>query len=280
MQTCLIRKIIIEALREDIGKGDLTTEILTSSRTSRQKAKIVAKSEGVLAGIEVAKEVFHLLDPEVRFRISIREGESFSPGDTLLELEASPQAILEGERVALNFLQRLSGIATLTRKFVNLASPYGVKILDTRKTTPNLRELEKYAVRIGGGMNHRFSLDSGVLIKDNHIKIAGGIKKAVELIRQNASPLSKIEIEVSRLDQLQEAVESEVDMIMLDNLNYQELKKAIEVIRSQSRKITVEISGGIDLDNLEKIAKLRPDFISVGRLTHSVVSVDMGLEIM
>lgn len=282
MELSLIREIILNALQEDIGKGDITTQILTSfdDIPGKTKAKIVAKSEGVLAGIEVAKEVFRLLDPETEFNNSKKDGESFLFGDMLLELEASPRALLEGERVALNFLQRLSGIATFTRKFVEVVSPYGVKILDTRKTTPNLRKLEKYAVRMGGGLNHRFSLDGGIILKDNHIKLVGGVKKAVKLVKENLPPLSKIEVEISSLGELQEAIESGVDVIMLDNLDYNELEKAVQIIRSQSTKIVIEISGQIDLQNVEKIAKLKPDFISIGKLTHSVASLDMSMELI
>ena len=282
MEVSLIKEIILNALQEDIGKGDITTQVLTSSDgiPGKAKAKIISKSEGVLAGIEVVKEVFRLLDPEVEFNSSRKDGQPFLFGDILLELEASPRAILEGERVALNFLQRLSGIATFTRKFVEIASPYGVKILDTRKTTPNLRKLEKYAVRMGGGLNHRFSLDGGIILKDNHIKLAGGVKKAVKLMKENLSPLSKIEVEISSLGELQEAIESGVDVIMLDNLTYNELEKAVQIIRSQPRKIAIEISGQIDLQNVEKIVKLRPDFISIGKLTHSVASLDMSMELI
>ncbi len=280
MQISLIREIIKEALKEDIGKEDITTGSLLSQENFRRKAKIVAKSEGVLAGIIIAKEVFRILDPETEFAFSSNEGELFYPGDTLLEFEAASQAILEGERTALNFLQKLSGIATLTRKFVDKVSPYGVKILDTRKTTPLLRQLEKYAVRVGGGINHRFGLDSGVLIKDNHIKIVGSIKKAVELVRKKTPPLCKIEVEVTNIDQLREAIESGVDMIMLDNIGYQNLKEAIQIIRSQTKKIIVEVSGGITLENVEKIAKLKPDFISVGKLTYLGVEVDMSLKVI
>lgn len=275
----LVDKVIKEALWEDIGKGDITTEILISSKTIRQKANIIANSQGVLAGIEIAREVFRLLDPGVTFTFSRKEGQWFDSGDVILELEAYPRALLEGERVSLNFLQRLSGIATLTRKFVEKVSPYGVKILDTRKTTPNLRQLEKYAVRVGGGINHRFSLDNGILVKDNHVKIAGGIKKAVELIRENIPPFSKIEVEVSNFDELKEAIESKVDVIMLDNLSDENLKKAIQMIRDAPGKIMIEVSGGVDLDNVEKIAMLRPDFISVGKLTYSPISIDMSLEV-
>lgn len=280
MQVSLIKRIIEKSLQEDIGKGDITTESLISPGIQRKGARIVAKSEGVLCGVDIAKIVFCLLDKQTVFEDGSQDGDPFSPGEILLNMEADPSALLQGERVALNFLQRLSGIATLTRKFVEKSSPYGVRILDTRKTTPGLRLMEKYAVRTGGGINHRSSLDSGILIKDNHIKIAGGIKNAISRIRKNIPPLLKIEVEVSNLDELQEAVESEAEMIMLDNLGYQQLRKAIEFVRKNSKGTIIEVSGGVNLDNIEDIASLRPDFISVGRLTYLAANVDMSLEII
>lgn len=279
MQLCLIRKIITDALTEDIGEKDITTEAVVRSQSSSSKAVIVAKSKGVLAGIEVAKEVFRLLDPQVKFLEQKKDGGSFFPEDTLLELEASPGAILKGERTALNFLQRLSGIASLTQEFVRRASPHGVNILDTRKTTPTLRLVEKYAVKTGGGLNHRFNLGSGILIKDNHIKIAGDIKRAVKLIRKNVPGLYKTEVEVTNEKDLAEAIACRIDAIMLDNFNYPQLKSAIQLIRKKSSSTLIEVSGGINLDNVKDIARLKPDFISVGRITHSAPAVDMSLNI-
>ena len=280
MDLWLIKKFITDALREDIGEEDITTQILVSPDLSYRKAKIVAKSTGILAGIEIAREIFHFLCPDTIFGNSYKDGDKFNSGDTLLELEASPQAILKGERVALNFLQRLSGIATLTGKFVKIVSPYGVKILDTRKTTPNLRLLEKYAVRVGGGLNHRINLSSGIIIKDNHIKIVGGLDKAIKIAKQKAPPFTKIEVEISNLDELKYIIENKVDMVMLDNFSYQELKEAIKTIRNKSRQTLIEVSGGVTLENAEKIAKLKPDFISVGGLTHSAAGVDISLEVI
>jgi len=280
VKNSLIRETLLAALREDVGEGDITTDILIGPDKSSQKAKIVARSKGVLAGVDIAKEIFLLLDAETKFAKHLEDGDTFEPEDTLLELETSPCAILKGERVALNFLQRLSGIATITRRFVNLVSPYGVKILDTRKTTPTLRLFEKYAVRVGGGFNHRFNLSSGILIKDNHIKLAGGIKKAVKLAKENAPPFCKIEVEITTMDELKEAIDQQIDVLMLDNFNQEELKRVINLVREKSPKTLIEVSGGIKLGNVEDIAKLRPDFISVGGITHSVSSVDMSLEIL
>lgn len=275
-----IRQILIDALREDIGEGDITTDTLISSEASFEKARIIANSEGILAGVEIAREIFRLISPQTIFKKWLKDGDIFKQKDILLELEAPARAILKGERVALNFLQRLSGIATLTRKFVDLVSPYGVKILDTRKTTPNLRILEKYAVRVGGGVNHRFNLASGVLIKDNHVRVVGSIKKAVELAKQNAPHLSRVEVEVNNLDELNEVINLEVDGIMLDNFDRHQIKKAIQMIRSKAPKTFIEISGRVTLENIENIASLRPDFISIGKITHSAPSLDMSLEIL
>ncbi|RLE13915.1 carboxylating nicotinate-nucleotide diphosphorylase [Candidatus Aerophobetes bacterium] len=275
-----IRQILIDALREDIGEGDITTDTLISSEASFEKARIIANSEGILAGVEIAREIFRLISPQTIFKKWLKDGNVFKQKDILLELEAPARAILKGERVALNFLQRLSGIATLTRKFVDLVSPYGVKILDTRKTTPNLRILEKYAVRVGGGVNHRFNLASGVLIKDNHVRVVGSIKKAVELAKQNAPHLSRVEVEVNNLDELNEVINLEVDGIMLDNFDRHQIKKAIQMIRSKAPKTFIEISGRVTLENIENIASLRPDFISIGKITHSAPSLDMSLEIL
>ncbi|MBE0478986.1 carboxylating nicotinate-nucleotide diphosphorylase [Candidatus Aerophobetes bacterium] len=280
LELSLIKKTIIDALKEDIGEADLTTDILISLDAPLRKAKIAANSQGVIAGIEIVKEVFHLLYPQTKFIKKLKDGNIFKRKDTLLEFEASPSAILKGERVALNFLQKLSGIATLTRKFVNLVSPYGVKILDTRKTTPNLRLLEKYAVKMGGGTNHRLNLSGAILIKDNHIKLVGSVRKAVELVKKNAPFFPMIEVEIKVMDEIEEVVDLDVDVVMLDNFDHQQLKKAMEIIRKKSPKMFIEISGGVNLNNVEAIAKLKPDFISVGEITHSAPSVDMSLKIL
>ena len=276
-----VRKIILDALKEDMVEGDITTEVLIpKDDMSLRKAKIVANSEGVLCGIEVTKEVFRLIFPEIKFIQKLKDGDTFCKKDTLLEIEGPPWAILKGERVALNFLQRLCGIATLTRKFVELALPYGVKILDTRKTTPNLRLLEKYAVKVGGGFNHRYNLTSGILIKDNHIKVVGSVKEAVEKAIKNAPPFSRVEVEVTSLKEAEEVAELGVDVIMLDNLNLEEMEKAIKIIREKSQKTLIEVSGGVTLENVEGIARLRPDFISVGKISHSAPSLDISLKIL
>ncbi len=280
MDLSLIRPIIQSALREDIGRGDITSQAIAPSSLTG-KACIIAEEEGILAGIEVAKEVFRLTSGEkVEFISQLKDKDSLTGGLPVLILQTSALAILKGERVALNFLGRLSGIATLTKEYVDLARPFGVKILDTRKTTPNLRVLEKYAVKIGGGLNHRFGLDSGILIKDNHIRICGSLKKAVERIRQAIPPFWKIEVEADGLSEVKEAVELGVEAIMLDNMGLKEIKKAVDLIRQQAKEIIIEASGGINLENVAEVAKSGVDLISVGSLTKADKNLNMHLEIM
>ncbi len=280
MDLSLIRPIIQSALREDIGRGDITSQAIAPSSLTG-KACIIAEEEGILAGIEVAKEVFRLTSGEkVEFISQLKDKDSLTGGLPVLILQTSALAILKGERVALNFLGRLSGIATLTKEYVDLARPFGVKILDTRKTTPNLRVLEKYAVRMGGGLNHRFGLDSGILIKDNHIRICGSLKRAVERIRQAIPPFWKIEVEADGLSEVKEAVELGVEAIMLDNMGLKEIKKAVDLIRQQAKEIIIEASGGINLENVAEVAKSGVDLISVGSLTKAAKNLNMHLEIM
>lgn len=280
MDLSLIRPIIQSALGEDIGRGDITSQAIAPSSLTG-KACIIAEEEGILAGIEVAKEVFRLTSGEkVEFISQLKDKDSLKGGLPVLILQTSALAILKGERVALNFLGRLSGIATLTKEYVDLASPFGTKILDTRKTTPNLRILEKYAVRMGGGLSHRFGLDSGILIKDNHIRICGSLKKAVERIRQAIPPFWKIEVEADGLSEVKEAVELGVEAIMLDNMGLKEIKKAVDLIRQQAKEIIIEASGGINLENVAEVAKSGVDLISVGSLTKAAKNLNMHLEIM
>ncbi|MCP2604814.1 carboxylating nicotinate-nucleotide diphosphorylase, partial [Candidatus Aminicenantes bacterium AH-873-B07] len=241
------------------------------------KANILAKEEGILAGIDVALIVFQCIDPSLHFTKKFKDGDKFKKGDILAVLEGKTISILKGERVALNFLQRLSGIATLTNKFVEKVKGTGVKILDTRKTTPGLRKLEKYAVRVGGGVNHRMSLSDMILIKDNHLAIIGNISKAVEKAKEKVGDRVKIEVEVKNLEELKEAMEAGADIIMLDNMSISEIKKAVKIVKG---KIPLEVSGKIDLDNIKKIARTGVDFISIGKLTHSYKSIDISLEIL
>lgn len=268
-----IDPLIEAALGEDMPRGDITSESLVP-RDSISDAVLLAKQDGVLAGIDVARRVFRKIDPGIRFKKLFEDGRSFSRGDVLAELGGRSLSLLKGERTALNFLQRLSGIATKTRRFVEAAGKK-TKILDTRKTTPTLRLLEKYAVRMGGGMNHRFSLSDMVLIKDNHLRLVGGIREAVERARTRVGPRAKIEVEVTNPAEAREAVAAGAGMIMLDNMP---LARMREVVRELCGRVTIEVSGKVGLGEVPRIAALGVDFISVGGLTHSYDSVDISLE--
>ncbi len=276
----LVRPLIRSALKEDIGRGDITSEAIISSSFCG-KAEIVAEEKGILAGVELTKEVFRLISWEkVEFSYSLKDRDILVKGEPILIVEGETLSILKGERTALNFLSRLSGIATLTKKYVDLAHPFKVKILDTRKTTPNLRLLEKYAVKVGGGFNHRFALDDGILIKDNHIKASGGVKEAVARIRRSLSPFNKIEVEADSLSQVEEALAAKVDIIMLDNMSMEEIKEAVKLIRESNKGTLIEVSGGVNLASVVEIARTRVDLVSVGQLTHSARSLKMSLNLM
>jgi nicotinate-nucleotide pyrophosphorylase (carboxylating) len=268
-----LEPIIENALREDIDEGDITTnQLFPADRKCR--AIIMVKEDGVVAGLPIAGKVFMKLDRNILWSEKKRDGQTVKSKDILAEIEGSARAILTGERTALNFLQRLSGIATLTSKFVKAVEGIPVKILDTRKTAPGLRIMDKYAVSVGGGFNHRFGLYDGVLIKDNHIKLAGGITNAVRLIRQNAKTESKIEVETSTLEEVKEALTVGVDWIMLDNMSIELMKEAVRMI---NHKALTEASGGVTLKNIRSIAETGVDFISIGSLTHSPSALDVGM---
>ena len=268
-----LEPIIENALREDIDSGDITTNPLFP-KNRKCRAVIMAKEEGILAGLPIAGKVFMKLDKNVLWDERRRDGQAVRPKDILAEIEGSARAILTGERTALNFLQRLSGIATFTSKFVKAVEGLPVKILDTRKTAPGLRIMDKYAVSVGGGYNHRFGLYDGVLIKDNHIKLAGGITNAVRLIRQGGKTESKIEVETSTLEEVREALTAGVDWIMLDNMPIELMKEAVRIINN---KALTEASGGVTLKNLRSIAETGVDFISIGSLTHSPSALDVSM---
>jgi len=271
-----VEKIVENALREDVGSGDLTTELLFSEET-RGKAVIIFKEEGVLAGLPVVGMVFKKLDEGILWEEIKMDGERVERGQVVAELTGSLRAILKGERTALNFLQRLSGIATLTSRFVEAVADFPVKILDTRKTAPGLRVLDKYAVRVGGGLNHRLGLYDGIIIKENHIRAVESISKAVESVRKNIPPGIKIEVETSTLDEVREALEAQADIIMLDNIPLDMVKEAVSIIGGRA---LVEVSGGVTLENVRDIAATGVDFISVGALTHSPKAIDISLEIV
>jgi nicotinate-nucleotide pyrophosphorylase (carboxylating) len=270
-----IRHLIELSLSEDIGKGDLTSEAIIDEEL-KAKGLIVAKEEGVLVGLEIAKMVFSQLDSNLVFESSFKDGNKVMKGEEVAALKGRVKSLLTGERTALNFLQRLSGIATLTSKYQEKIKDTDVKILDTRKTTPGLRALEKYAVKMGGGENHRMGLFDMVLVKENHIKAGGSISKAIQKVKAKY-PNEKVEVETKNLDEVKEAVNSEVDWIMLDNMSIDEMKKAVKVIRSSKKEIKIEASGRIDLNNVREVALTGINFISVGALTHSSPALDFSL---
>lgn len=263
------------ALKEDIGPGDITTDNLINPQLKGQGI-IIAKESLVVAGLNVAKQVFQCLDSEVEFRSEYNDGDVVKNGDTLVNVNGRLRALLTGERTALNFLQHLSGISTLVRSYITELSDKNIRLVDTRKTTPGWRVLEKYAVRVGGAYNHRIGLYDGVLIKDNHIAAFGGIKKAIDHIRTQISHLLKIEVEVSNLDQVKEAIEAKADVIMLDNMTIKQIKEATAFI---DKRAVVELSGGITKGDLKPLADTGVDIISVGALTHSARCVDISMQI-
>lgn len=273
-----IDEIIELALREDLGDGDHTS-LATVPKGSRSRARLLVKQAGVLCGVDIARRIFHRLDPSLEFTPLLQDGQLIQPGDVAFTLIGNPVSILSGERLALNFMQRLSGIATQTRRIVDAIEGYSVKLLDTRKTTPLLRELEKYAVRTGGGHNHRFGLFDMILIKDNHVDFAGGIAQAIRAVHNYLSEKKlnlKIEIEVRNFQELEAVLaEGGVHRIMLDNFSPSDLQKAVERI---GHLYETEASGGITLQNIRDFAATGVDFISVGALTHQIQSLDLSLK--
>jgi len=269
-------KLIRLALEEDIGPGDITTDaLIDKDRVAR--GMIFAKESLVLAGLQVVQEVFITLDPAMSFDTTFQDGDQVESGDEILTVRGKLRALLTGERTALNFLQRLSGIATLTRQYVSQVAGSSVQLTDTRKTLPGWRRLEKYAVKIGGAHNHRFGLYDGILIKDNHIVACGRISEAVARVRSNQPHLLRIEVEVSDLNQVKEALENGVDVIMLDNMGTDEIREAVRLVGG---KALVEISGGITLETLAEVANTGVDIISIGALTHSARAVDISMRVV
>jgi len=265
--------LLKRALTEDIGMGDLTTESCVPE-DAQSKAKFIAKETGIICGLKVLTRTFTLLDPDVRITPYVTEGDRVEVGDTIAEIEGKSRSILSGERVALNLLQRLSGIASKTAEAVSQVTDTKTKICDTRKTTPGLRALEKYAVKTGGGSNHRFGLFDGVMIKDNHIIAAGGIKAAVERARRNVPHTIKIEVETTNLAEIEEALEAGADIIMLDNMDCPEMKKAVQLIAGRA---VTEASGNMGDRSLKEVAETGVDFISIGALSHTVRALDISL---
>ncbi len=268
-------ELITHAIEEDLGHGDITTSLLVPEK-NESKALYIAKGNFVLAGMPFAEEVFRILDASVSFKIFYNEGSKVSRGDVLAEVAGKTRALLAGERISLNILQRLSGIATLSSQFVDAVRGTKTKILDTRKTTPCQRFMEKYAVRVGGGTNHRFGLYDGILIKDNHIEEVGNIRDAVTLAK-SGHHLARIEVEVENLKELQEAIDAGADIVMLDNMSVGDMAEAVECARG---RVTIEASGNITLANVREVAETGVDLISVGALTHSATAADISMKIV
>ncbi|MFQ5508622.1 MAG: carboxylating nicotinate-nucleotide diphosphorylase [Leptospirillia bacterium] len=273
MNPDLVRSTVAQALAEDIGSGDITGGGFTDLAAT---GRVVAEEDVVVAGLEVAREVFHQVDPKVVFETAVADGDAVADGGVLFTVAGTGAALLAAERVALNFIQRLTGIATLTRRYVARVEGTGCAIADTRKTTPHLRELEKYAVRMGGGKNHRMGLFDAVLIKDNHIELAGSMENAVARARALAGEGKKIEVETSNLAEVEQALALSADIIMLDNFDLPGMKKAVALIAGRA---LVEASGGVNLDSVRPIAETGVDIISVGRLTHSAPAAELSMDI-
>lgn len=276
IESFFIRDLVERALAEDLLAGDQTTETLFPEFLP-VVAELGAKEELVVAGTELFQAAFHIIDPALQIEMKRFPRELAAVGDIIATVRGDGRSILKGERVALNFMQRLSGIATLTRKFVNAVSGTSAKIVDTRKTTPGFRQLEREAVRLGGGRNHRFHLGDLILIKDNHIALAGGIKNAITRARADCTHPMKIEVEVKNDTELEVAITSGVDIIMLDNMSIDEIKTAVDLIREKKPSVLIEVSGGITLERVDAIAQCGVDLISVGALTHSASAVDLSL---
>lgn len=267
------------ALKEDIGTGDITSNLIIKENTSIT-AEIIAKEEFLLAGMPFVKEVFYAINRDTKIEAFFNDGDWIKKKAVIARILGNARDILSGERLALNILQHVSGVATLTKNFVDRVRDLPVKIVDTRKTLPNLRIFEKYGVMIGGGKNHRFGLYDGVLIKDNHIKIAGGIREAISLAK-SAPHLLKIEVEVKNLDELKEAIKAGADVIMLDNMSIEDMKEAVQLKRQiAGQNILLEASGNVSLENVRDIAETGVDLISVGAITHSARAVDISMKVI
>lgn len=278
MDKAIIHSFIGQALAEDVGDGDHTS-LATIPAGTQGKAKLLVKENGILAGVELAIEIFKKVDPDLKVNILLQDGTEIKPNDIVLQVEGDARSILTAERLVLNCMQRMSGIATKTHQIVALLKGTNAKVLDTRKTTPGMRYLEKWAVKIGGGVNHRFGLYDMILIKDNHVDYSGGIRRAIENTKRYLQETNKqlaIEIEVRNLNEVQQVLDTAgVDRILLDNFNFEDLRKAVSMI---SGKYITEASGGITIDNIRLYAECGVDYISVGALTHSVKSLDLSLK--
>jgi nicotinate-nucleotide pyrophosphorylase (carboxylating) len=270
-----IERLIRDALDEDIGAGDLAT-MATIAAELQGTGLFRAKKDGVVAGLVLLPRMFYFIDHKVTVRLLTNDGDAVSQGTVVAEAVGPVRALLLSERTALNFLQRLSGTATLTRKYVDAVKDFPCKVLDTRKTTPGLRTLEKYAVRLGGGMNHRIGLYDAALVKDNHIEATGSIADAVKAVRRHAPFMAKVEVETSSMKQVQEAIDAGADVIMLDNMSIAQMTEAVKLV---NKRAWVEASGGITLESIRQVAATGVDFISSGALTHSAPVVDFNMKI-
>ena len=267
-------ELILQALREDITSEDITTNSVMPHYQAGE-VDLICKQDGVIAGLEVFKRVFELLDPATEVTFTCKDGDTVKKGDKIGLVRGDIRVLLSGERTALNYLQRMSGIATYTREIADLLKGTKTKLLDTRKTTPNMRIFEKYSVKVGGGYNHRYNLSDGILLKDNHIGAAGGVKEAVRMAKEYAPFVRKIEIEVENLDMLKEALEAGADIIMLDNMCVEDMKKAVELCRG---KAETECSGNVTRENVARLVDIGVDYISSGALTHSSPILDLSLK--
>jgi nicotinate-nucleotide pyrophosphorylase (carboxylating) len=270
--------LIDAALAEDVGPGDFTT-LWTVPAERRAEGRIVAKASGVVAGSEIAVEVFRRVDPSLRVTVDAADGTAVEPGDLAMTIRGSARSILTGERLALNFMQRLSGVATVTRRYVRAVEGTGARVIDTRKTTPGMRALEKAAVVAGGGANHRFGLHDMVMIKDNHIAAAGGITAAVQAVRRRNDRALRVEVETTSLDEVREALAIGADRIMFDNMSVELMREAVALVRAADPRPETEASGGITLETIRGYAETGVDFVSVGALTHSAPSLDLSLQL-
>jgi len=269
-----IDDLILMALKEDISSEDITTNSVMREK-KLGTVQLICKQDGVIAGLEIFKRVFELLDRETVTKLYFKDGDKVKKGDLLGEIEGDIRVLLSGERTALNYLQRMSGIATYTNNMVKLLEGSSVKLLDTRKTTPNMRIFEKYAVKVGGGNNHRYNLSDGILLKDNHIDAAGGVTNAIKMAKEYAPFVRKIEVEVENLDMLKEALEAGADIIMLDNMTPEMMKEAVKLTRG---KAVTECSGNITKENIQTIIDTGVDYVSSGALTHSAPILDVSLK--
>lgn len=269
-----IDEYLLNALKEDITSEDVTTNAVMREATNGE-AELICKQDGIICGLEVFERVFRLLDDKVVFDTKYKDGDSVKDKEIIGVIKGDIRALLSGERTALNYLQRMSGIATYTNEFVCELKGYKTKLLDTRKTTPNMRPFEKYAVRVGGGANHRYNLSDGVLLKDNHIGAAGSVTRAITMAREYAPFVRKIEVEVENLDMVKEAVEAGADIIMLDNMDNETMRRAIQIINGKAQ---TECSGNVTKERLREIAEVGVDFVSSGALTHSAPIMDISLK--